>query len=60
MKCENDSRMGDNAKNNIVKMQQLESIKERVKRKFIKTLQRRQMQLKAFAPPTTFEIYMNN
>jgi len=41
-------------------MQQLESIKERVKRKFIKTLQRRQMQLKTFAPPTTFEIYMNN
>lgn len=44
MKCESDSRMDDNAKNNKIKMQQLESIKERVKRKFIKTLQRRQMQ----------------
>jgi hypothetical protein len=50
--------MDDAIENNKFNKYQLDCIKERVKRKYVKTSRRRAIQLEQVAPPSTFEIYM--
>jgi hypothetical protein len=56
----NRARMEDAIENNKHCKYQLDCIKERVKRKYVKTTRRRAIQLEQLAPPSTFEIYMQN
>lgn len=56
----NESRMEDNLENQQMCKYQLNCIKERVRRKYIKTQKRRALQMEQVAPPTTYEIYMQN
>ena len=53
-------RVTDNQKGKEIEKQQLNSIKERIRKKHKFTADRRKKQMKEVLPPNTYDIYMAN